>query len=155
MTKKSRMTPYEMRRRFHEQGLKVTPQRVAIYQALIETSSHPTADALYTQVKRVHPMLSQNTVYYTLGIFQQAGLVQEVNYWHDRSQFDANMSPHHHLICLGCRTIHDLTDGALDRISVPTQALGGFKVTGHQVEFYGYCSRCRRRKQTGTRTRKE
>ncbi|MEE8608570.1 MAG: transcriptional repressor [Nitrospiraceae bacterium] len=154
-TRTARLSPEEIGRTFRERGLKVTPQRTAIYQALIENPVHPTADHLYTQVKRVYPMLSLNTVYRTLGVLRNAGLTHEVNYWHDRSQFDGNINPHHHLICLGCRMIQDLTDASLDRLTVSSVRRTGFEVTGHQVEFYGYCTRCRRRNPAAKRKRKE
>jgi Fur family peroxide stress response transcriptional regulator len=140
------LTPQEIRRRFRERGLKVTPQRAAIYQALAETSRHPTADDLYRQVKRLHPMISQNTVYYSLSALQAAGLVREVNYWHDRARFDANMAAHHHLICLECRRIQDMADKTLDRLTIARGRNTGFEVVGHRVEFYGYCANCRRRR---------
>jgi Fur family peroxide stress response transcriptional regulator len=140
------LTPQEIRRRFRERGLKVTPQRAAIYQALTETSRHPTADDLYRQVKRLHPMISQNTVYYSLSVLQAAGLVREVNYWHDRARFDANMAAHHHLICLGCRRIQDMADKTLDRLTIARGRNTGFEVVGHRVEFHGYCANCSRRR---------
>jgi Fur family peroxide stress response transcriptional regulator len=132
----------EMRKKFRERELRMTPQRAAIYQALVGTVSHPTAEDLHRRVKRLHPMISPNTVYYTLGVLREAGLVHEVNYWHDRSRFDANITPHHHLICLGCRRIQDLTDEALDRLSVSSRLKTGFEVVGHRVEFHGYCATC-------------
>ena len=137
------ITLAEVRRRFQARGLKVTRQRVAIYRALAETTAHPTAEALYRRVKKQHPMMSQNTVYYTLGALKAAGLVHEVNYWHDRARFDANMALHHHLICLGCRRIEDLTDAALDNLVVSARQTSGFHVVGHRVEFHGYCGECR------------
>lgn len=140
-----KLAPDEMRQRFRERGLKMTPQRAAIYQALAGTTSHPTAEDLHRQVRRQHPMISPNTVYYTLGVLREAGLVYEVNYWHDRSRFDANIDLHHHLICLGCRSIQDLTDEALDRLAVSDRARAGFSITGHRVEFHGYCAACCRR----------
>jgi Fur family peroxide stress response transcriptional regulator len=139
------VTAEEIRRRFRERGLKLTPQRAAIYRALVESRAHPTAEDLLREVQREHPMVSPNTVYYTLGALRRAGLVQEVNYWHDRARFDGNLAPHHHLICLGCRTITDLTDAALDRLAAPAGSRAGFVVTGHRVEFHGYCAGCRRR----------
>ena len=134
----------DIRRRFRTRGVRLTPQRAAIYRALADTTMHPTAEALYRQVKKQHPMLSQNTVYYTLGALKAAGLVHEVNYWHDRARFDANMELHHHLICLGCRRIDDLTDDALDSLAVSARRTAGFHVLGHRVEFHGYCKECRR-----------
>jgi Fur family peroxide stress response transcriptional regulator len=133
----------EIRRRFREHGLKTTPQRTAIYRALLESTEHPTAEDLYRTVRRLHPSISPNTVYYTLGVLRAVGLAHEVNYWHDRSRFDGNMALHHHLICLGCRRIEDLTDAALDRLAV-SRDRKDFEVLGHRVEFHGYCAACRR-----------
>ncbi|MCA1837832.1 MAG: transcriptional repressor, partial [Actinobacteria bacterium] len=102
---------------------------------------------LYRSVRRLHPTLSPNTVYYTLGALRAAGLVHEVNYWHDRSRFDGNITPHHHLICLGCRTIEDFTDDSLDDLG-GSKRRAGFEVIGHRVEFHGYCAACRRQRRT-------
>ena len=66
-----------IQQRFKERGLKRTPQRTAIYKALAETTSHPTVDDLFRQVSRSYSMISQNTVYYTLGVLRDAGLVRE------------------------------------------------------------------------------
>jgi Fur family peroxide stress response transcriptional regulator len=138
-----RVSQVQIRDRFKSKGLKVTPQRAAIYKALAETTSHPTADELHKQVRRAYPMISPNTVYYSLGVFRKAGLVREVNYWHDRTRFDANVSPHHHLICLGCRTITDLNDKRLDQLVVSSEIPATFQVVGHQVEIHGLCAGCR------------
>jgi Fur family transcriptional regulator, peroxide stress response regulator len=145
------LTLDEIRRRFRACGVRLTPQRMAIYQALTGTTAHPTAEALYRQVKRQHTMLSQNTVYYTLGTLKAAGLVHEVNYWHDGARFDANMALHHHLICLGCRRIDDLTDDVLDNLVISARRASGFHVLGHRVEFHGHCAECRRRTFNGNR----
>jgi Fur family peroxide stress response transcriptional regulator len=145
------LTLDEIRRRFRASGVRLTPQRVAIYQALTGTTAHPTAEALYRQVKRQHPMLSQNTVYYTLGTLKAAGLVDEVNYWHDGARFDANMALHHHLICLGCRRIDDLTNDGLDNLVISARRASGFHVLGHRVEFHGHCAECRHRRLTVNR----
>ena len=111
------LTHDDIRSLFKGKGLKVTPQRVAIYKALAETTCHPTASDLYHQVARDYPMISPNTVYYTLSTLREAGMVKEVNYWHDQARFDANVTPHHHLICLGCRAIVDIENRALNRLT--------------------------------------
>ncbi len=136
------LTQDEIRSLFKGRGLKVTPQRVAIYKALAETTCHPTASDLYHQVARDYPMISQNTVYYTLASFQEVGLVKEVNYWHDQARFDANVQPHHHLICLGCRAILDIENRSLNRLTSCSAIPKEFRVIDHQVEFYGYCRTC-------------
>lgn len=141
-----KLTPEIIREQFKIRGLKTTPQRTAIYKALAETTNHPTAEDLYRQVSKTFPMISQNTVYYTLTVLRDAGLVQEVNFWHDRARFDANISPHHHLICLTCRSISDLSDNGLNQISSPAGIPADFEVIGHQVEFRGYCGACSQNK---------
>lgn len=133
----------DIRSRFKAHGLKVTPQRAAIYQALAESTSHPTADDVYQHVARDFPMISRNTVYYTLSALKTAGLVKEVNYWHDRARFDANVAPHHHLICLGCRSIVDIESHSLNRLAHSREIPSEFQVVHHQVVFYGYCRGCR------------
>lgn len=136
-------TSETIRQRFRHHRVRLTPQRAAIYAALAGSSSHPTADDLFRAVKRRHPMISRNTVYYTLGVLRKTGLVQEVNVGHEGARFDANMSLHHHLVCLACRQIEDVTDATLDRLTIPQE---DFEIVGHRVEFYGYCLACRRRK---------
>jgi Fe2+ or Zn2+ uptake regulation protein len=138
------MTPTTetIRQHFRRHHVRLTPQRAAIYSALAGTASHPTADDLYRVVKRRHPMISRNTVYYTLGVLERNGLVREVHIGHEGARFDANMSLHHHLICLSCRQIQDVTDEALDCLTVSQH---DFQVLGHRVEFHGYCAGCRRK----------
>jgi Fur family peroxide stress response transcriptional regulator len=84
-------------------------------------------------------------------VLRAAGLAHEVNYWHDRSRFDGNLTLHHHLICLGCRKIEDVTDSSLDQLGISGHR-ADFKVLGHRVEFHGYCAACCRR-ETGRRSR--
>ena len=139
------MTQEEIRSLFKTKGLKVTPQRVAIYHALTETKRHPTALDLYHQVARDYPMISHNTVYYTLSTLRKVGLVKEVNYWHDQTRFDANVTPHHHLICLGCRSILDVENRALNRLTSSPAIPEDFHLIDHKVEFYGYCAKCQPR----------
>src|SRR5574340_734294 len=133
----------ETHARFRRHAVRVTHQRMAIYRALAETTSHPTADDLYKTVQRHHPRMSRNTVYYTLGVLRQAGLVQEVNVGHEVARFDANVTLHHHLICWGCRRIVEVMDDALNQLAVSDEQAKGFHILGHRVEFHGYCADCR------------
>lgn len=139
-----RLNSEELQRHFRRHAVRLTRQRAAIYTALADTTSHPTADDLYRTVKRQHPMISRNTVYYTLGILRQAGLVQEVNVGHEVARFDGNMTVHHHLVCLGCRHILDVMDEGLNRLAVANGQARGFRILGHRVEFHGYCADCQR-----------
>ena len=139
------LTFQEIKQKFRGCGLKTTPQRTAIYDALIRSTAHPTAEDLFAQVAPQFPMMSLNTVYYTLSVLRTSGLVHEVNIGHDRARFDANLSPHHHLICLGCQAIVDVIDPRLNRLTSPVGIPKGFTITSHQVAFRGFCGTCRRR----------
>lgn len=138
------LTVEDIQQKFRGCGLKSTPQRTAIFQALVHSTAHPTAEDLFAQVSPAFPMLSLNTVYYTLGVLRTSGLVQEVNIGHDRARFDANLSPHHHVICLGCQTILDVMDPKLNRLTSPSGLPKDFEITNYQVAFRGYCGPCRR-----------
>ncbi len=137
------ISPSDIREQFQAFGLKSTPQRTAIYEALVKSTAHPTAEEIYAQVSPRFPMMSLNTVYYTLGALRRVGLIQEVNIGHDRARFDANLSPHHHLICLRCQTIIDVVDSHLNNLSSQTILDQDFEVTHYQVAFQGYCGPCR------------
>ena len=139
------LTFEDIKQKFRKCGLKTTPQRTAIYDALICTTAHPTAEDLFAQVASRFPMMSLNTVYYTLGVLRTSGLIHEVNIGHDRARYDANLSPHHHLICVGCQAIVDVMDPRLNRLTSPAGIPKDFKITSHQVAFHGFCGACRRR----------
>lgn len=141
-----KLKPQELEARFRRYAVRLTRQRAAIYTALADTPSHPTADDLYQTVKRHYPMISRNTVYYTLGVLRRAGLVQEVNVGHEVARFDGNVTVHHHLICVGCSQIADVMDEELNRLTVSGGQARGFRILGHRVEFYGYCADCQRAK---------
>jgi Fur family peroxide stress response transcriptional regulator len=134
----------DIKQKFRGCGLKTTPQRTAIYDALLRSTAHPTAEDLFAQVAPQFPMMSLNTVYYTLGVLRTSGLIHEVNIGHTRARFDANLSPHHHLICLGCQDIVDVMDSRLNRLTSPVGIPKDFEITSHQVAFRGLCGTCRR-----------
>ena len=134
--------PQEIEARFRRHAVRVTRQRAAIYAALVETASHPSAEDLYRMVKRQQSRISRNTVYYTLGVLRNAGLVREVNVGPAMARYDGNVSMHHHLICLGCGQIIDVMDDDLNRLQLSSRQARGFDVLGHRVEFHGYCVSC-------------
>ena len=143
MDTRMKSTPADVRQRFREKGLKLTPQRYAIYEMMIHTDSHPTVEDIYHSVQPMFPMLSLNTVYYTLTSLKKAGLITDVPVQEGAARFDANMDRHHHLVCLKCRKIEDLYDDTLDQLKISAKSTNGYLVESHRVEFRGYCSECR------------
>ena len=125
-----------------EHGLQVTYQRLAIYQALFHTKDHPSAEEIYQQVRKRFPMISLGTVYKTLERFHEVGLIQKVSPLTVVARYEANVSHHHHLICLECQTIQDFGDADMD-VNVSLPEGNGFEVLKSQVVLQGYCAHCR------------
>lgn len=126
-------------------GLKRTPQRMAILEFLDGNTSHPSADEVFRAVSKKYPSMSFATVYNTLNAFVRHGVVRDLPIDPERRRFDPNTTPHHHLVCLGCRKIVDVWD-ELD-VSLPRSSAREFTIVGKHIEFYGYCSRCGRKQK--------
>jgi len=122
-------------------GLNVTPQRVAIYRALLEATDHPTPEMLYQRVRPAMPSLSLATVYKVLEALAELGVVQVIAVRNDNKRYDANMERHHHLVCSKCRKTTDLYDADLDAVE-PPRSLKGFRAEGVTVQITGLCSAC-------------
>jgi len=135
-----RMSDFRVRCR--ETGLKVTPQRMAVYKALVETTEHPSADAVFRKVRKVFPSISLDTVNRTLLTLSDMGAAFVVEGSGDPKRFDADLSPHQHCKCLKCRRIMDFHYGPFDQIEVPENLKTRFTVLRKTVYFEGLCDQC-------------
>lgn len=131
----------ELVQRCHAAGLSVTPQRQAIFEALVSATDHPTPEVLYQRVRERLPKLSLATVYKVLATLRDLGLVSEVSAIAEAQRYEANGQRHHHLICQSCRSISDLYDDGFDHI-VPTGDLSGFVPRLISVQVVGLCAAC-------------
>ena len=133
--------------RCREAGLKITPQRVAVYEILLNSHNHPTVEEIYEEVKKRYPFVSLATVYRTVETLEQMGLAKKVCYWGSSARYDANTDDHHHLICVSCGAIRDIY---MDKkIDIP-QELEGFETSGYSVNVYGVCPTCKEKTQPST-----
>ena len=126
---------------FKKHGLKLTHQRLAVYQALLKNKEHPSVDDLYQSIRGDYPMLSRNTIYTTLETLKGLGLITEVNPWH-KARFDSNVEVHHHVVCTECKRIDDIQDRDLNDIPIPDSIKGQYSGLSHKVEFFGICPSC-------------
>ena len=125
-------------------GLSVTHQRLAIFEAVMANCNrHPTAEMIYLTVRERYPTISFNTIYKNLETFEEMGIVVKVNPLYNEARWDADVRPHHHLICRQCKTIVDIHDDNLDRLPSPVEAETGFHVENWSIQFTGLCSECR------------
>ncbi len=97
-----------------DKGLKVTPQRVAVFRAVVELSNHPTAENVIDSIKPHYPNISVATVYKVLDSLVENGLLSKVKTEKGITRYDAVMFPHHHLYCPGTDRIEDYKDEKLD-----------------------------------------
>lgn len=128
-------------------GLKVTPQRLAIFSALAGSMEHPSADAVYRKLHREHPTISFDTVNRTLLTFAEIGVIETVESHSGVRRYDTDLEGHHHMHCVRCGKIIDFTDETLDRIPVPEHAVEGFTVLGKRMVLSGICRECRKKEE--------
>ncbi|MFB3766335.1 MAG: Fur family transcriptional regulator [Methanotrichaceae archaeon] len=126
-------------------GYKATPQRIAISRLVLHNHSHPTAQKIYSEVKKVYPTVSLATIYKTIQILKEAGLVQELNLPDDQARFDPNTNPHAHLVCMRCRSINDRTDPMISEIVNRISNDADFAAAGLNFDIFGICSGCKRK----------
>lgn len=125
-----------------EKKIKVTPQRLAIYNILYNTTAHPSAETIYNALQETNPTMSLATVYKTLDCFKQNGLTQELNVGEDSFRYDANINSHPHVICVDCREVSDMESDALTNIRDAVKKETNFKLLSEQLYFYGICPKC-------------
>ena len=126
----------------HDHELKITPQRVAIYQALIQSSQHPTADMMFRLVRKDFPHISFDTVNRTLLTFADIGVVDVVEVFGGPKRFDPGIEDHHHLHCTACGKIIDFKNDHYTDLEVPASNTEMFKVISKRVVLKGLCDAC-------------
>lgn len=123
-------------------GYKVTPQRLAVYEAINHNPTHPNAEAIYKILQPNYPSMSLATVYKTMEIFAKIGVVQVLQCAEDAHRYDYNTTPHAHIRCEKCNCVIDVD---MDQEELRQQAAeqSGFVVNGVSISFVGICLECR------------
>lgn len=137
-------------------GLRVTSQRRAVCEYLAGTKSHPTTSQVFEAVRKLHPEISQATVYNTLNTLRDLGAIVEISAGTEHTRYETDPSPHINLFCLRCHQVSDLQDNVppevvMDNIFQNT----GFRATSLQVQVSGFCPECQqaKREEIGNRLR--
>ena len=125
-----------------EKGLKVTPQRIAIYRELVKTNEHPSAEMLCEKVRQIFPSISLDTVNRTLLTLNDIGAAFIVEGSGDAKRFDGDLEKHQHFKCVKCRRVTDFCHEAFNNVTVPAEIEGRFKVLRKSVYFEGICDLC-------------
>ena len=119
-------------------------QKEAILEVVKGTTSHPTANWVYDQVRREIPNISLGTVYRNLKLLKEEGQILDIALDGTLNRFDGNTQYHHHFICEQCGRVFDvISEEPMERAMVDRAAQRtGFKVTQHRCEFRGLCKDC-------------
>jgi len=131
-------------------GFRMTPQRAAILEAVRAADGHLTAGEIFERVHQRYPSIAYGTVYRTLHLFAERGIILEFPFGDEASRFDKRTDRHDHVRCVEC--------GVLIDVDVPTALFAqhvaedqtGFRITGHQTVFSGVCPACQSRVSVAT-----
>jgi Fe2+ or Zn2+ uptake regulation protein len=131
-----------LREALEANGQRFTEQRASVYRYLRSTESHPTADDVFTFVRREIPDISLATVYKSLEALVGCSLAIKLTYGDGSARYDARTDPHHHARCVKCGAVSDVP-GRLDaRAFAAVAAVEDFAVEGYRLELTGYCRTC-------------
>ena len=139
--------------RFRGCGYRITPGREAVLDVLSGTPGHLSAEDIYMKAHSANPSIGLTTVYRTLEVLVNLGLVFKFDFGDGRARYELAEGPgkerhHHHLVCTGCGRVIDYTDFIDEEIELLNQTEKGlsrkydFKITNHLIQFYGLCSSC-------------
>lgn len=134
-------SPDSLAKRFREADLKVTPQRIAVFEALNASPGHATADHIHRSVVEALPKVSLRTVYQILHELTEIGELVMLDLGTGAARFDHNLSPHHHLVCESCATVVDVPALAVD-VRLSGVADMGVTVSGAELVMRGVCAEC-------------
>jgi Fur family transcriptional regulator, peroxide stress response regulator len=134
------MNPESFRNKLIEKGLKVTPQRIAILEAISILNNHPTAENIIEYIRKNHPNIATATVYKVLDALVSSKLIKRVKTERDIMRYDAIMESHHHLYCSESDRIEDYNDNELNEILekyLNRKGIPGFEVEDIKLQIIG------------------
>ena len=138
----------EFKKILKNKGLKVTAQREAVLRVFKDNpGKHMTADEIYSFVRSGNPEIGLATVYRTITLFADIGLIEKLNLNDGFIRYEINRETpgrhrHHHLICLKCNKVISFEMDLMEPLECEIKKRTGFEVLDHEVKLYGYCKDC-------------
>lgn len=134
----------ELTRRLKARGCRLTPQRLALLDALVRTETHPTAEELYARVRERCPTTSRATIYKTLETLKEMGEVLELEFRDGSNRYDGvHPRAHPHLVCTRCGKIEDLHAAELDDLIARLSRASDYQISSFRCDLFGVCTDCR------------
>ena len=126
-----------------EHGIKATQQRFEIYSMLVGSPDHPDAESVYSAIRKILPSISFDTVYRTIRMLEEKGVISRVVPGLERMRYDANRERHHHFICVKCGMIKDFYSEDFNSIAPPDSINDIGQAEYVHIEVRGVCHKCK------------
>ncbi|WP_449242247.1 Fur family transcriptional regulator [Desulfovibrio sp.] len=127
-------------------GYRLTPQRLAVIRALGRDASHPSAEEVHRRLLPDNPTLSLATVYKTIALLKQEGLLLEIDFGAADNRYDIlRPYPHPHAVCTRCGAVSDPSDADVSELVERMTRETGYSISSHRLDFFGLCPSCRRK----------
>ncbi|HEY78543.1 MAG TPA: transcriptional repressor [Dehalococcoidia bacterium] len=127
-----------------QRGYRLTPQRLMVLAAIENSDDHVSAEEIYAQVVARYPYVNISTVYRTLELLKELGLVTEIDLGEGRVRYHpVDKGHHHHLVCQKCGAIIDVDESTLARLQDVLLARYNFSASLRHVAIFGTCGKCR------------
>lgn len=136
-------------------GLKLTHQRQEIFREVAQTHDHPDAENVFRRIRKRLPTVSLDTVYRTLWLLNDLGLIHTFGSHHARARFDANLNRHHHFVCISCGLMEDFYSAEFDSLTIPDSLQSVDTVKEMQVEVRGICNACAAKNKLNRKIKQE
>lgn len=137
---KQRMARFEQVCR--DAGVRLTHQRMEIFREVAQVDDHPNAEIIYKRVRERMPTVSLDTVYRTLWMLNDHGLITTLGPSRERTRFDANLTRHHHFVCVRCGATRDFYSDEFDELKLPSSVKALGRIVTTLVEVRGICREC-------------
>ena len=124
-----------------EHQVRITPQRTELFLLLADDKSHPSTDEIYQRLHILYPHISFNTVFITLQLFVQIGLLKETESYDGVKRFDPNGEDHGHFHCQGCGRIFDFPIKCIEEV-LPWDTLASYQIQTRKIVLEGLCREC-------------
>ncbi|QGY41573.1 transcriptional repressor [Pseudodesulfovibrio cashew] len=131
-----------------DQNLKMTPQRRLILDTFLKQNDHLSSEELYAKVKRRDKSVGQATVYRTLKLLNESGLIEPLDFADGVTRYEMSYgeSHHDHLICESCGENIEILDETIEARQEELARQHGYTLTRHKMYLYGICEKCRKKK---------
>jgi Fur family ferric uptake transcriptional regulator len=127
----------------HDQGYRLTPQRMMVIEAIEDSHDHISAEEIHTKARTKYPYLNISTVYRTLELLKEKGLVAETDLGGGRFLYHpVGKAQHHHLVCRKCGKVRDIEINLLDRLKDELKAEYDFDAELEHIAIFGTCKDC-------------